>query len=112
MKIAALLLATCTIMLIGGCGNPGGERDTVAFLASLKDTQQRTGYDDAKLLAVGDAMCGMAKASTTDAEYVLALDNVMRTSDVPGSGGSTELVLISGNALDHLCPAEGDRLRK
>ncbi len=112
MKSITLLLAICMTTLTAGCGNSGGERDSTAFLADLKDTQQRTGYDDAKLLAVGDAMCEMAKVSATDVEYVLELDNVMRTSDVPGTGGSAELALISGNALVHLCPDEGKRLQK
>ena len=35
-----------------------------------------------------------------------------RTAQIPGTAGGVELVLLSGNALAHLCPAEGERLRK
>ena len=111
MRLGVLLVVCSTALMTCACSS-APERDTAAFLTGVKDVQTRTGYDDAKVLEIGDAMCGMAKASTTDAVYMLQLDQAMRTTEIPGTGGSMELALLSGNALAHLCPSEGDRLRK
>jgi len=103
--------------LLAGCGTApqtdpsASRRNEPAFLAGLADTKARTGYDDHKLLKVGDAMCGLAKESKTKESYVQQLDQVSRTTSVPGTGGSMELILISGTAMQFLCPAESERLR-
>lgn len=105
-----IIAALACLILLAGCSAPA-RRDEAAYLASLKDTQTRTGYSDARLLTIGDALCQIAKDSKTDAVYILEIDQAMRTNKIPGTGGSMELVLISGSALGHLCPAEGERLR-